>query len=170
MDFDKAFRAVIGIEGVYSSDPDDTGNWTGGKKGVGELKGTKYGISAASYPDLDIKNLSLVNAKAIYLADFWSALRCDELPDMMKLPVFDMGVNQGRAAAAKTLQRAARVNDDGVIGPLTIKAVWASEVMTWQRFMSKRAVRYTTAATFWKHGDGWMNRLFSVAYDSLRRT
>lgn len=33
-------------------DANDPGNWTGGEIGKGECKGTNYGISAASYPDL----------------------------------------------------------------------------------------------------------------------
>ena len=55
--FDEAFRRLIGHEGGYSTDRRDPGNWTGGKVGVGVLKGTKYGIAANTYPNLDIKNL-----------------------------------------------------------------------------------------------------------------
>ena len=53
-DFDKAFDIIVGVEGGFSLDPNDPGNWTGGKRGVGELKGTRWGISAKSYPHLDI--------------------------------------------------------------------------------------------------------------------
>ena len=38
--FDEAFRRLIGHEGGYSTDRRDPGNWTGGKVGVGILKGT----------------------------------------------------------------------------------------------------------------------------------
>jgi hypothetical protein len=47
MGFDRAFEETIGLEGGFSRNPDDNGNWTGGRRGLGELKGTKYGISAA---------------------------------------------------------------------------------------------------------------------------
>ena len=69
MTFDLAFTRLIGNEGVLSMDPKDSGNWTGGKIGLGKLKGSKYGISAASYPMVDIANLTLEGAKAIYLRD-----------------------------------------------------------------------------------------------------
>ena len=36
--FDAAFAAVIGVEGAYSSDPSDPGNWTGGVVGSGKLR------------------------------------------------------------------------------------------------------------------------------------
>jgi lysozyme family protein len=45
--FDKAMLPLIEHEGGFQNDPDDSGNWTGGKVGVGELKGTKWGICAA---------------------------------------------------------------------------------------------------------------------------
>lgn len=44
--FEEAFDRLIGHEGGYSDDPTDNGNWTGGKRGAGLLKGTKYGIGA----------------------------------------------------------------------------------------------------------------------------
>ena len=66
--FDTAFANVIGLEGGYTDDPRDRGNWTGGTVGQGKLRGTKYGISAAAFPTLDIANLTLDAAKAIYRA------------------------------------------------------------------------------------------------------
>ena len=44
--FDKAFDWVMKWEGIFSDDPNDPGNWTGGQPGKGILKGTKFGISA----------------------------------------------------------------------------------------------------------------------------
>ena len=41
-----SFDRVIGHEGLFQNDRDDRGNWTSGKIGVGELKGTKFGIAA----------------------------------------------------------------------------------------------------------------------------
>ena len=77
MGFDRAFEETIGLEGGFSRDPDDNGNWTGGRKGLGKLKGTKYGISAAQYPSLDIESLTLHGAKEICRRDYWSPLRLD---------------------------------------------------------------------------------------------
>ncbi|MDH1334083.1 hypothetical protein N5D77_07565 [Comamonas thiooxydans] len=70
MDFDKAFDRLIGHEGKFTNNPKDDGNWTGGKQDRGELKGTKFGIAANTYPHLDIKSLTIEQAKAIYREDF----------------------------------------------------------------------------------------------------
>lgn len=72
--FDAAFALTVGEEGGFSQDPRDGGNWTGGAPGKGSLRGTKYGISAASYPTLHIDALTLADAKAIYRRDFWGAV------------------------------------------------------------------------------------------------
>ena len=71
MNFDQAFDRLNGHEGAFSDDPKDPGNWTGGRVNVGELKGTKYGIAANTYGDLDIKSLTLDDAKKIYYRDWW---------------------------------------------------------------------------------------------------
>lgn len=170
MDFARAFEVVVGIEGELSRDPKDKGNWTGGAVNAGELKGTKFGISAAAYPALDIAGLTLDQARAIYRRDYWDALSIAALTPDLQLPVFDMAVNQGRDAAARTLQRAARVAADGTIGRLTIRAVWSAEVETWIRFVAKRNRRYaeTLGAEVGDYGEGWFIRAARIAYKSLR--
>ena len=67
--FDNAFDRVIGHEGGFTDDPLYRGNWTSGVCGVGECKGTKYGLAAMTYPILDIRNLTLNQAKDIYKRD-----------------------------------------------------------------------------------------------------
>jgi hypothetical protein len=64
--FDQAFALVIGHEGGFTDNEADPGTWTGGRCGVGECRGTNWGISAAAYPRLDIRNLTIERAKAIY--------------------------------------------------------------------------------------------------------
>lgn len=44
--FDVVFERLMPHEGGFQCDPKDRGNWTGGRVGVGELKGTNRGIAA----------------------------------------------------------------------------------------------------------------------------
>jgi lysozyme family protein len=69
MDFNASFDRLISpkVEGGFTLNPKDSGNWTGGKIGVGELKGSNFGISAAAYPKLDIKNLTREKVRPLYL-------------------------------------------------------------------------------------------------------
>jgi len=121
---------TISLEGRYSNDPQDPGNWTGGKIDVGELKGTKYGISAARYPDEDIKNLTPDRARELYYRDFWQPLRLDEIDTRyagLALEMFDTAVNCGPQLAVKILQGTLTILGrpvaiDGIMGPKTIAA------------------------------------------------
>lgn len=128
MEFDQAFDELIGHEGKLSLDPNDRGNWTGGKVGIGELKGTKYGISAAQYPHLNIRHLTIAHAKDIYLQDYWHRFSIHQLPDQVRFDLFDGVVNSGpgskeRGGAIIWAQRAANVTMDGIIGAKTIAAI-----------------------------------------------
>lgn len=121
-EFNTTFDRLIGHEGGFTDNPKDRGNWTSGKIGVGELKGTKFGISAMAYPDLDIKNLTVQQAKEIYWRDWWTVLKMEQMHRVMRYQMFDAAVNHGMFAASKMFQRVAGVKDDGKIGPITIAA------------------------------------------------
>lgn len=126
MDFDAAFERLIGHEGGFQNDPKDKGNWTGGAIGQGKCVGTKYGVSAMSYPGEDIEHLTLDRAKELYRRDYWGPAGCDAVPDAIKFDLFDMAVNSGVKPAVRTLQRAAGVPEqevDGILGPRTLQAV-----------------------------------------------
>jgi lysozyme family protein len=123
---------IWGHEGGFQKLKGDPGNWTGGAIGYGVLKGTKYGISAASYPDLDIENLTLQQAANIYRRDFWNRLRLDDVKNqIIATEVLDTSINCGLGTGGRILQSAINLTNypnkdltvDGNIGPLTIAAV-----------------------------------------------
>lgn len=153
-DFDKAFELVISQEGGYSNDPRDSGGQT------------KWGISKTAYPDVDIYNLTLEQAKAIYKRDYWDKIHGDELPYPMNIFVFDSAVNQGVAPAIKMLQKAVSVAQDGILGRDTMSAInrkLGGEVMA--LYMAERAMRYTGTRSFDVYGRGWLKRLFAITME-----
>ncbi len=168
--FDTAFAAVVGVEGAYSSDPSDPGNWTGGVVGSGKLRGTKYGISAAAYPTLDIASLTLDAAKALYRANYWNPISGDELPGPIAFTVFDCAVNQGLTAAKIILQQALDVEADSVIGPETIAAATRQDnnpQPTVLEIGARRALRYAQTSGLATFGLGWMRRVFTITSQAL---
>lgn len=90
-------------EGGYQNLHWDIGNWTGCAVGEGVQKGTNYGISACSYPDLDIKNLTKEEAEAIFFRDYWLASGANDLSWPLNLLVFDTAVNFHPKTAKKWL-------------------------------------------------------------------
>lgn len=157
--FDKSFDRTIGHEGGYQADPKDRGNWTTGVIGKGELKGTKYGISAMTYPNVDIKNLTVDQAKAIYKKDFWDALGMERFPSALQFQLFDAAINHSWRRTVQILQRAVGVADDGVIGPKTITATNAKELNDLlMLFLAERIEYFTKLSTFQTYAKGWMMR------------
>ncbi len=167
-DFDTAFTNVVGLEGKYSNDDRDLGNWTGGEVNKGELKGTMYGISAAAYPTLDIAGLTLQKAKAIYLTDYWNKLRCSTLPAPVAVALFCEGVNLGVEGAAKAFQRSLKDQQiDGNIGQITIGLATSQppkEVLC--NFLTQCAYAYTQMDNFKADGKGWLSRVIKTAVEA----
>ena len=159
MNFDKAFERLIAHEGGYSDDSRDPGNWTGGKVGVGTCKGTKYGLAANTYPNLDIKNLTIEQAKAIYKRDWWDKLGADQLHPAIVFQLWDFAINAGKSRAIKELQQVAGVPNDGIIGPATITAVKKLDINDVLLGLTAERLRfYTSLSTFETYGKGWVNR------------
>lgn len=132
---DPAFQAAVAIvlrnEGGFTCDPDDAGNWTGGACGSGRLVGTNFGVSAESYPDLDIPQLTEAQAAQIYFTDWWAkplpVLAISNLPAGIAWKVLDAAINMGPHTAIRLLQEAmvalgAAVAVDGALGPQTVAA------------------------------------------------
>lgn len=160
MNFDQAFERLIGHEAGYSIDPKDPGNWTGGRTNVGLLKGTKFGIASNTYPDVDIKNLTLAIAKAIYKRDWWMKIDADNIDGAIVFQLWDFAVNAGMSTAKRALQRAVKVGDDGQFGPITIAAIQKSGVSdVLLRFNAQRLRFYTSLSTWPTYGKGWTNRV-----------
>ena len=177
MNLDQALNEVLASEGGYTANPNDNGNWTGGRKGVGKLVGTNKGITAqalakakgvpvSSITAKDIKNITTAEAKSIYTNNYFTAPGIDKLPSDLQANVLDMAINAGPSRAISLLQEAAGVKADGKIGPDTIKA---AQNVTNDQFAQARVDFYTnlatknpTQATFLK---GWVDRAKQYATD-----
>lgn len=170
MKFDVIFERVIGSEGGFTLNPKDPGNWTGGKVGVGELKGTKFGLAAHSYPGWDIENITREQARDEYY-NWFVAGKLHLLPTVLQYQMFDARFNHGAKWANKLLQRTVRVKDDGIIGNQTLGAVAVFDVNDLPlRFIGYRTKFFTDLKHFDEFGRGWTRRiaecLFYAAEDN----
>ena len=137
MSFDKAFEKVVGIEGKYSNDPNDSGGET--------MYGITVQVARANGYMGAMKEMPLSTAKHIYKRQYWDVLRFDEIDPVSPAiadELFDTGVNCGVAVAATFLQRTLNVLNrqqadfpdlkvDGVLGPVS--------TMTLRTYLAKRA-------------------------------
>ncbi len=166
--FDRAFAIVVAQEGGLSMNPADPGNWTGGACGSGRLLGTRYGISGAAYPNLDIGGLTLAGAAAIYRRDYWDRVQGDALPPPLALLVFDAAVNAGPGRAVRWLQAAVGAVVDGQLGPDTLtRARSVAGAAAMAEFQAQRLLFMTALPTWRTFGHGWARRLCRLPYDAL---
>lgn len=158
--FNTAWERLFRHEGGFQNNPNDRGNWTSGSIGRGKLRGTKYGISAMSYPRLDIENLTLQRAKRIYRKDWWDKLYIDCFPKVLQFQMMDAAVNHGMYNAVLFVQRAVNVKADGVIGPITEKAlVRMDHNDLLLRFLAERLCFMTHLKSWNIHSKGWARRI-----------
>ena len=128
--WEAAIAFVLAREGGYSNDPQDPG---------GE---TNFGISKKAYPNLDIKNLTVDQAKAIYQKDYWQVCKCDELASPFDMATFDCAVNQGTGKAIRLLQIALGIDVDGKVGDKTISATFKVTPGIFRKMMAERIAEY----------------------------
>lgn len=126
-------RELTGVnEGGYKIDADDTGDWTSGVKGHGELIGTKYGISAPVLSDYlkrpatitDMNDLTQDIASLIYKRNYWDKIKGDEINNQQEAnSIYDSAVNMGVATAIKLAQQSLNVSKTGVMDIATLNAL-----------------------------------------------
>lgn len=146
-----AFDRVIGHEGGYVNNPKDPG---------GE---TNFGISKRSYPNEDIAGMTLKRAREIYKRDYWDKCGCPMLPNPLDFQVFDAAVNSGCSRAAKWLQAALGVKQDGKVGRVTIRAAWEEKNVyrVSAAFLGERLRFMASLSTWDAFGRGWARRIAS---------
>jgi lysozyme family protein len=158
--FPQFIERLLNHEGNYSNDKNDPGNWTGGAVGQGVLRGTKFGIAANTYPNLDIEALTREQAIQIYRSDFWEKVKCQEMPPVVAFQLLDGAVNSGISQSLRWIQRAAGIADDGHVGPITINAILNADKNDIAfRFLSYRLDFMTRLKNWPTHGAGWARRI-----------
>jgi len=154
MTFNECVQIIFQFEGgdKITNDPDDSG-------GI-----TRYGISSKAFPSLVVGGISAEQARGIYQSHYWDAVRADELPRLLKLPVFDAAVNMGVRRSIRILQWSVGAKVDGWLGYKTLHRVRSANTFeTFLRILSRRMQYYQRLKTFKKYGNGWTRRCLMVA-------
>lgn len=126
--WDAAIKFVLEHEGGYSNNPNDPG---------GE---TNFGISKRSYPELDIKNLTVFEAGQIYRKDYWDKIGGDFLEYPMDICVFNCAVNCGRGRAE----------------------LFMNNTVDWKDYLLRQIAHYASLPTAKFYLRGWVNRTIDL--------
>jgi lysozyme family protein len=154
------------LEKGFVNDPNDPGG------------ATKYGISARSYPKLDIENLTADQAKEIFIKDFFNPIYAHKWlfinQDLMALHLSAFAFHASVKQSVKAIQKSLNLSIgstlivDGVMGPKTIQII---DSVTESVFHEKNIMPktegfiqsyYTSCANFKDYAKGWLNRLAQI--------
>lgn len=127
--FNNIIQYTLDFEGGYVNHKNDPG---------GE---TNFGISKKSFPKLDIKNLTLEEAKKIYFLNYFVPLNIEHINNKnLQFKLFDMAVLCGLKTSIKNLQNCLNLITnqnlivDGILGSktnLAIQSITNQEGLVW---------------------------------------
>lgn len=170
MSFEACYPLMMRWELGYADHPRDPGGKT--QDGVTERVFHAW-LRQQGRAVRDVRTITSDEKKAIYRAQYWDAVRGDDLPPGVNLAVFDFAVNSGPSRAIRHLQAALGVKQDGVIGAVTLQAVWEAyerdedgEVIA--RIMASRDAFLRGLSTFDAFGRGWTNRTRDIRNRAAR--
>ncbi len=162
--FRQCLEVVLKHEGGLSNRKADRGGLT--NYGITQKTYSAW-LKATGLPDRPVTEIRISEVGAVY-QQYWIAAHCDYLPEPLDLVVFDSAVNHGAKRAVKLLQRVLGVDEDGVCGKITLKALHEDVVNygieeVCDKYLDARANFYeqiiladASQAVFAK---GWMNRI-----------
>lgn len=129
--FEEGWKRLVGIEGGYSNNPDDSGGQT--MYGVTEKLARGFGYGGK------MKDLPIQTARRIAKAAFWDVMKLDDVAEIAPLTAYEMldsGYLVGPRHPQQWMQRSLNVANlkgeyyddikaDGYVGPNTIRALTA---------------------------------------------
>jgi lysozyme family protein len=162
--FEDAIATVLEHEGGLSNHPNDPGGLT--NRGI-TLTTFRKIRGASATPD-ELRGLSADQAADIYRLAYWLPVY-DLIDDQdVATKLFDQSVNMGHMQAHKLIQRACtdcsyHLNDDGVIGPMTLAAVNSIPPHDLLLSMCHQQIAFYRSLVELKPGfavflDGWLKR------------
>lgn len=141
-------------------------------------KGTAWGVTESTwstavehgYVEGSLRDADKDALSRVLHCMFWNAIKGDDLPAGVDQVVFDMAMVSGPGRAARLLQRALGVEQDGWIGPLTLNAA----TLAYPRALIGRLTLQDEAffgslSTFTYFGRGWDRRALDCMNAAMAR-
>jgi lysozyme family protein len=161
-DFDEILDFVIRWEGGYRV-----------HRNPGEGSITFAGIYREAHPEWEgwkhVDRGEIEKAKAhvreFYRLNFWLPLKCNHMDPVPASALFDTAVNIGVRRSARAIQKLVGVYPDGIIGPITLRAIKSQDPAELARELLKRRIIYYSrldCERFNLFKRGWINRVFDL--------
>lgn len=160
------FNETASFEGGYVDNPHDPGGAT--MAGVTQAVYTAW-LAKQGRPGAPVKGISLADRQAIYRAEYWNAVRGDDLYAGLDLVVVDTGWGSGPKKAIELLQASLGISADGAFGPKTLDVLKLHENSTdlINAVCNRRMAFFRGLSTWQYFGKGWTARLTGIQGKAL---
>jgi lysozyme family protein len=145
--------------GIYKSAHPDWSGWKYIDACVKKYSGDVKDASEELYYNDDMRTL----VGAFYQNKFWEAMRLSQINSQhIAEEMFIFGVNVGIKTSIKAAQRCAGVEDDGLIGSVTIAALNSVDERQFDVEFDQEEVYYYESLGNPRYINGWINRAYAV--------
>lgn len=161
--FDACLIELLKHEGGYSNHEKDPG----GRTNLGVTQRVYEEWVGHPVSEQIMRSLTPQHVRALYKANYWDAVKGDDLPAGVDMCVFDFAVNAGVKRASRYLQLMTGAVADGQVGPNTLRQL-QQYVLTHDlahavdRYQDLRDAYYRKLKTFPTFGRGWLRRVADV--------
>lgn len=160
---------ILAHEGGFVNHPSDPGGATNKGVTIGTLRGLGMDLDGDGDVDVaDLKALTTADAVKVYKQFYWDKVEADHLPVGIDYATADFAVNSGPSRAAKYLQKALGVTQDGDIGPKTLAAAAGADPSQVVSDLCDARLAFMRGLSIWSDfGRGWTSRVSGVESAAL---
>lgn len=161
-----ALQKVLGWEGGFANDPDDSGGPT--MKGVTIATYKEY-CRRKGRPTPTVDDLKrITNAEILDLANllYWSKIQGDKINNQSIANLcFDCVWGSG-TGYIKIIQKVLGVTPDGIFGAISLGTLnnWTPQSQIFSMLWERRKTYLSSCSGAWKYLKGWMRRLNSFTF------
>lgn len=160
VNWDRCLTELLKIEGGYVNHPEDPG----GRTNLGVTQRTWEAWVGRAVTEEEMMSLTKEDVGPLYMANYWTPMKCSIMYSGLDFVLFDMAVNAGPGRTTKIIQEVVGATVDGDFGPETEESIHAYEGIYGvkhliERFQEERLNFYKSLSTFKTFGRGWTRRV-----------
>jgi lysozyme family protein len=157
--FEECLALVLKSEGGFVNNPRDPGGMTN----LGVTKVTYEGYVNRHVDEAEMRSLTPDLVAPLYKKMYWDRIKGDDLPVGVDYCLFDLAVNSGVGKAGKLLQMALDLPADGIIGPMTLRALEGRDPEEIVEQVCQERLAFLQSLDTWNtFGKGWGQRVAEV--------
>jgi lysozyme family protein len=157
--FDSVLKLVLQEEGGFYDDPRDADSITN----LGITKRIWEAYVGHEVDKSTMRKLTGADVAPLYRLNYWNRVHGDDLPAGVDYVVMDFAVKSGTSRAAKTLQRACGVEDDGFIDPESVQVIQGADPRELiEAVCAHRLAFLFSLPSYTAFGKGWVSRIERV--------